>query len=920
MFDKPIVAAPQIEYSCVCPARDYSLSNQEREQYFDQYDTVFAGTNQKGGILILLEFRQVDIRLKRFIDRVKGILLPGTYQVRTALGCSPFSSISNNKEAGVAYSYCKQTHIDKIIKDIQPNVILTTGRAIQTISNESQITHEEFYYPILNDQLHKYEEDAYFWSKEYSCRVYPLPHIHHVCLANPKTPYAMIYEYGFLSTQLRFAAQYYQAGIFDEAGITPQFSLIDDPISFLKELANSNFEYIALDTETGGLNYLLDQLYFISLAYERNKAIGFYFKKEYVEALIELFNKKKFIMQNAKFDLKFLIRNGVYNAHCEFDTKLAKHNINENTLSGLKVNSIRYTKHGNYAAKIHKEFQKLAVKDEPGMFLKLPKDTLVEYACYDALATFELYHKFKDRVTDNFHHVLMPVVTTMTDLEYYNPITIDYVFLDSYVNELKAQIKEIETEMYKLAGYEFNIRSKTQFSKVIRELYSHKNNGSIIFDDEGLRSLPFAKNKEDILTSREVLEKFDKEYDISKYPILANFTNYLSSMRELSLLVEKEAISNSYMTNSSNDEMGHTGILGSIYKGQFYSVFDLVGTKTGRISSRGGLNSKFNAQNIPIHTKFKHIFMPRHNCVFLDIDYVSMEVKHASQLSGQGKLEELLLSNKDMHFYFASRIWERKGIVNEKTGKPWTDDELKEAEAALDVPANENKYTILRGVAKAAFFSIIYGASADGLAETLDVPSHEAQEYIDTLYDTYKEYAQYIKENFTFVKQNGYVETLTGYRRHIPEFTFSMPLDRNILREDNIYFRKYFSKLNKLRNAVMNAPMQGSSGQTTLLALCNIHLTFKEKRFKSKILNTVHDSILFELHKDEAVEAIQIIEDLMTLPYYENKKENRVRLSIKANIGSYWNKGMDDIDTKNPSQELIDKHVNITNKRHAANR
>lgn len=837
------------------------------------YDHTFSESisntsNDKVDVLILMEFKELPEKLDSLKRLCDLYFKNNTYKIVYALGCTPKDFKLNDSIA--TYSYCKEQNIKKIISLNSPKVILTVGRALYTITEIKDLRPEHFYVPVTQEALLSFQEDdTHLWSKEFNCKVFPIPALYRWISNSPKD----VYETKFVYSQFKRVTEQLKK----REKIEPTKNLIycDDPNKLLKSfIDNKDITAIAIDTETSGFNYFEDELYSIQFATDSKTGYFCYFKDIDKNLLIELFNRTDidFVLQNSQFDLKFLIAKGIKNAHCTFDTMLAAHSLNENSPNGLKPLSWIYTKEGGYDF----ELKRYICKNKINSFLNLPKNLLLEYACYDVICTFSLYKYFKNRfeledsdVRDNFFNYIMPAVEMIVDVEM-TGVQLDMNYLYEYLKSLKIKAKEIEEELFQIAGKQYNIKSSKELSNILKNL-----DGFEIFKDDNGKEL-LTKNG-DVKLGKELLDKYAKTLNL---PFLTKISEYNHLTKEISQLGFEFDSANldTYRENGK-------GFLQSLYKGRLHGGYKLHGTDTGRMSGGGGLNSTVNYQNMPTPKEFRKLFLSKG--IMASADYTAMEVSILSQISGKGPLEELILNKKDMHCYTAAALY--KLVYNEEIS-------YEEIYEKTQVEGKEDpKFVKLRKDAKGTNFMCSYGATAYGISNEFGVSLEEGALFLKAYYDSYPEVEKYMEICQKQAKKFGYVKTLLGRKRRLPELTY--------IGKDS-YSNKYNSTINisNLLNAAINAPIQGTSGQTTIIAMINIRKEFLKKELKSKILINVHDEIVFDIEENELEEAIKIIEYWMTYPYYKNKEDNKVHLLAEVKYGEVWKYGK--------TKDYWDKHKN----------
>ena len=271
---------------------------------------------------------------------------------------------------------------------------------------------------------------------------------------------------------------------------------------------------------------------------------------------------------------------------------------------------------------------------------------------------------------------------------------------------------------------------------------------------------------------------------------------------------------------------------------RIHGVFQQTVTATGRLSSTDP-----NLQNIPIRTEmgrhFRSVFIPKEGCVFLDADYSQIELRILAALSKDERLIEAYRMDRDIHKVTASQVFH----------------------VPLDEVTDE-----LRRNAKAVNFGIVYGISAFGLSEGLSIGRADAKEYIERYFTTYPKVKEYLDSEIAFARENGYVKTVFGRRRPIPEIHASN------------FMRRSFSE-----RVAMNSPIQGTAADMMKIAMNSVYEELKRKELKSGIVLQVHDELLLEVPKEELDEVREILvssmENALTLP---------VPFLVEAKTGKNW--------------------------------
>lgn len=341
---------------------------------------------------------------------------------------------------------------------------------------------------------------------------------------------------------------------------------------------------------------------------------------------------------------------------------------------------------------------------------------------------------------------------------------------------------------------------------------SPKQLGQVLFED---LKLPYGKKtKTGYSTSAEVLEKLKNED-----PIVAKILDY----RQLSKL-------------KSTYADGLPVFIGS--DGRIHGKFNQTITATGRISSTDP-----NLQNIPIRMEIgreiRKVFQPKKDWIFLDADYSQIELRVLAQMSGDEELLEAYRNHQDIHRSTASKVFHT----------PF--DEVTELQ---------------RRNAKAVNFGIVYGISAFGLSQDLDISKKEAQEYIDQYFSTYATVKKFIDRLVESAKEKGYAETLYGRRRPVPE-----------LKSSNFMQRSFGERI------AMNSPIQGTAADIIKLAMIRVAERLRKEKKQARIVLQVHDELLLELPPEEKEEVKKILQEEM-----EHVADFLVPLEVEVSEGKNW--------------------------------
>lgn len=318
---------------------------------------------------------------------------------------------------------------------------------------------------------------------------------------------------------------------------------------------------------------------------------------------------------------------------------------------------------------------------------------------------------------------------------------------------------------------------------------------------------------------------------------------YSTAAEVLEKLVDKYPVVNDVLKFRLYQKLNSTYIVGfrpliDKATGLIHTTYHQTLTSTGRLSS-----SNPNLQNIPVRAdegrELRKIFVAREGNVFIDADYSQIELRLLAHFSECKELIEAYNSGSDIHAATASQVFE--------------------------VPL-ESVTPAMRRAAKAVNFGIIYGISEYGLSKNLNISAAKAKEYIDKYFETYSAVKDYMNANVEFAKKNGYVATLTGRKRIIPE-----------IKSSNYNLRQFGER------AAMNMPLQGSSADIIKIAMIKVTEKLKSEKLNSKIILQVHDELVLEANESEAEIVAEILKDCM-----ENAVKLKVPLTVEVHSGKTW--------------------------------
>ncbi len=271
---------------------------------------------------------------------------------------------------------------------------------------------------------------------------------------------------------------------------------------------------------------------------------------------------------------------------------------------------------------------------------------------------------------------------------------------------------------------------------------------------------------------------------------------------------------------------------------RIHSTFNQTITATGRISS-----TEPNLQNIPVRMELgrliRKVFVPKEGYVFLDADYSQIELRILAHMSGDERLIEAYNKAEDIHRMTASEVFHT----------PF-----------------EEVTDLQRRNAKAVNFGIVYGISSFGLSQDLSITRKEAKQYIEKYFDTYPQVKEFLDCLVTKAKEKGYVSTLYGRRRPVPELSSS-----------NFMQRSFGERV------AMNAPIQGTAADIIKIAMIQVSQELKKRNMKSKLILQVHDELLIETAKEEIEEVKSILKEKM-----QGAADLSVPLEVDMHQGNNW--------------------------------
>ena len=564
------------------------------------------------------------------------------------------------------------------------------------------------------------------------------------------------------------------------------------------------------DTETTSLDPLNTQLVAIAFCWEKGSGTLLWLPPERSSAmeLLEpfrpLFENETIRKtgQNLKFDIQVLSGYGIRVKGPLFDTMMAHYLLEPDMRHNMDLLAARYL---NYEP-VH--IEELIGERGPRQrnMRDVEKERVREYSVEDADVTWQLKEIFepilKKEGLDRLAADIEMPLITVLAAMEREGILIDESVLRNFAVTLRETIISLEKEIYTLAGQEFNISSPKQL-------------GDILFVRLRLDDKARLTKTRQYRTDEEVLQRLT-----AKHPVIGKVLEYRGLKKLLSTYVEALP----ELTDRNT--------------GRIHTTYNQAVASTGRLSSTNP-----NLQNIPVRDsegrEIRKAFVPAKGKIFLSADYSQIELRLMAHLSGDSAMIADFLSGQDIHSATASKIF--------------------------GVPLSEVTRE-MRARAKTANFGIIYGISAFGLSERLTIGRKEAKELIDGYFNSYPGVKAYMDESIRRAREQGYVTTMFGRRRYLPD----------------IHSRNQVVRGNAERNAI-NAPLQGSAADIIKIAMVRIAARLEKELPEARMILQVHDELIFEVDTDS-------VEKLRTMATEEMKgaADLQVPLEVDSGTGNNW--------------------------------
>ncbi|WP_022853929.1 DNA polymerase I [Thermodesulfatator atlanticus] len=595
-----------------------------------------------------------------------------------------------------------------------------------------------------------------------------------------------------------------------------EYELVTDSSRMHEILAKAREKgLVVIDLESNHIDPMRGKIVGVALCFEPPKAYYFPFRHEGLEARKQLpweafgdiaalieDQQVKKIGHNIKYDLILLARYGVALKGLEGDTMLASYLLNP-TRRTHGLDELAEEILGHCMIS-YKEVTKELAKGES--FARVPLEKAKDYACEDAHVTYLLYQYFWPKLKEeSLWRVFEEIERPLIKVlarMEMAGIKIDVPYLRALSQELAQKLKELEQKIYEIAQEQFNINSSRQLAH-------------ILFEKLKLPKVKKTPKKTAFSTDNEVLEELSTLHELPRLVL-----EYRTLAKLKSTYVDA-------LPKMANPETG-----------RIHTSFNQTITATGRLSS-----SDPNLQNIPVRgeegTKIRKAFVPEKGALFLSADYSQIDLRVLAHYSGDETLIEAFKRGEDIHRRTAAEIF---GVSPEEVTSE------------------------MRRMAKTINFGIVYGMSPYGLAKELKIGRREAKAFIERYFERYPGVKRYMEQIVAEAREKGYVETLFGRKRPLPD-----------INSPNRTAREFAER------TAINTPIQGTAADIIKLAMIKLDTTIEEKGFETKMLLQVHDELLFEVPEKEVEEIQKIVRQIM-----EGVVTLKVPLKVNLALGKNW--------------------------------
>ena len=586
----------------------------------------------------------------------------------------------------------------------------------------------------------------------------------------------------------------------------------------VKEIAKlKKTKSFCFDTETTGKDPIHDELLGISFANSAGKAIYFQcpseidLRKVFIDDFRELFQDESIekIGHNLKFDLTVLHWCGLKVGGALFDTMLAHTLVfpdQKHSMDFVAESMLGYSPI-SFNSLIDDQENEDQLSLIGTTISEVDTNKLAEYAAEDADITFQISEKLRPLLKEKgqekvFYDIESPLIAILVAIES-EGISLNCQILDQIRESLSESINSLGKEITELAGKEFNLNSPKQL-------------GEVLFDDLKLVEKPKKTKTGQYKTDEGVLNAL-----APKHRVVEAILEYRESAKLKSTYVD--ALPNALSKKT----------------GRIHSSFGQLMTATGRLASNNP-----NLQNIPIRTsqgrEIRKAFVPRsEDFKILAADYSQIELRVMASISGDESMRSAFNEGLDIHSATAAKVY--------------------------DVDIDEVSSDMRRG-AKTVNFGIIYGISAFGLSQRLDISRSEAADLIDSYFEEYPRVKEYMDDTILFAKENGFVETVSGRRRYLRDINSSNAMIRSAA-----------------ERTAINTPIQGTAADMIKLAMVGVHKALSEGGFKTKMILQVHDELLFDMAIEEEDKIKEIVVEEM-----QNALPMEIPAVVDVGVGENW--------------------------------
>ena len=589
-----------------------------------------------------------------------------------------------------------------------------------------------------------------------------------------------------------------------------RYTLVENAEQLRETVAEiATYPEFCFDTETTGFDLFNDRIVGMSLAVKPHEAwyvpFGEATAAEYADIVRPLFENEAIakIGQNVKFDLMVLRRIGIRVRGRKYDTMILHYLLDPESRHNMNALAERYLDYRPI------EIETLIGKGSKQLTMDLVGvERVKEYAAEDADITLQLKHVLYPMVEriglhDLYFDIEEPMIDVLAEIEEAG-VRIDTEALAEYAVELNRKLGMLENAIREEAGEpSLNINSTRQL-------------GEVLFGKMRIAEKPKMTRTKQFCTDEEYLQSF-----AHKHRIVDLVLEYRGVKKLLSTYVEA-------LPQLVNRRTG-----------RIHTSFNQAVTATGRLSSTNP-----NLQNIPVRDemgrRIRAAFIPSDDDhVLLSADYSQVELRLMAHLSGDESLIAAFAHGEDVHAATAAKLF----------GKP-----------IAEVTAEERRR------AKTANFGIIYGISAVGLSQRLEIPRKEAKELIDGYFASYPKVKEYMERVVDEARRDGYVATIFGRRRYLNDIASRNAVARGLAS----------------RNAV-NAPIQGSAADIMKIAMIEVSRRFAAEGIRSRVILQVHDELVVDTLREERERVARIVTESM-----EAAASLKVRLLADCGVGANW--------------------------------